>query len=36
VKYNPRVLPFWNMDGKDMDGSRVNNMYSVGKKLNIK
>ena len=35
VKYNPKVLPFWNKDGIDMDGSRINKMYSVGKKLNI-
>jgi hypothetical protein len=36
VKYNPRVLPFWNRDGVDMDGSKVKEMYSVDYKLNIK
>ena len=35
VKYNPKVLPFWNIDGVDMDGSKFNNMYTFGKKLNI-
>ena len=35
VKYNPRVLPFWNKDGVDMDGSKINKMYSIGNKLNI-
>jgi hypothetical protein len=35
VKYNPRVLPFWNKDGMDMDGSKINKMYSIGNKLNI-
>jgi hypothetical protein len=35
VKYNPKVLPFWNIDGTDMDGSKFNNMYTFGKKLNI-
>jgi hypothetical protein len=36
VKYNPRVLPYWNKDGVDMDGSKINEMYTVDYKLNIK
>jgi hypothetical protein len=36
VKYNPRVLPFWNKDGVDMDGSKIKEMYSIDYKLNIK
>lgn len=36
VKYNPRVLPFWNKDGVDMDGSKIRGMYSVNSKLNIR
>lgn len=35
VKYNPRVLPYWNKDGMDMDGSKFKKMYSVDYKLNI-
>ena len=30
VKYNPKVLPFWNIDG-----SKFDSMYTFGKKLNI-
>jgi hypothetical protein len=36
VKYNPRVLPFWNRDGVDMDGCKIKEMYSVNTKLNIR
>ena len=36
VKYNPKVLPFWNKDGIDMDGSKIKEMYTVDYKLNIK
>jgi hypothetical protein len=36
VKYNPRVLPFWNKDGVDMDGSKIAEMFSIDYKLNIK
>jgi len=36
VKYNPRVLPFWNRDGINMDGSKIKEMYSIDHKLNIK
>lgn len=35
VKYNPKVLPFWNIDGVDMDGSKFDSIYSFGRKLNI-
>ena len=36
VKYNPRVLPYWNKDGVDMDNQKVNEIYSVDYNLNIK
>ena len=36
VKYNPRVLPFWNKDGVNMDGSKTKQVYSIDYKLNIK
>ena len=36
VKYNPRVLPYWNKDGVDMDGSKINMLYTIDYKLNIK
>jgi hypothetical protein len=36
VKYNPRILPYWNKDGMDMDNQKVDAIYSVGYKLNIK
>lgn len=35
VKYNPRVNPFWSLDGEDMDGKNVPVVYSVGRKLFI-
>ena len=35
VKYNPKLLPYWNIDGTDMDGSKFKSMYTFGKKLNI-
>lgn len=35
VKYNPRVLPFWNKDGVNMDGSKIDEMYTINYKLNI-
>ena len=36
VKYNPRVLPYWNKDGVDMGGCKINEMYTIDYKLNIK
>ena len=36
VKYNPRVLPYWNKDGMDMDGSKFNMLYTVDYKINIR
>jgi hypothetical protein len=36
VKYNPRVLPYWNKDGMDMDGSKINMLYTIDYKLNIR
>ena len=36
LKYNPRVLPFWNLDGKDMDGSTVKELFTVDYKLFLK
>lgn len=36
LKYNPRELPFWNIDGKDMDGEKVKELISVDYKLFLK
>jgi hypothetical protein len=36
LKYNPRLLPFWNLDGKDMDGSSLDELFSVDYKLFVK
>ena len=36
LKYNPRVLPFWNLDGKDVDGDKFKEIYSVDYGLYIK
>ena len=36
LKYNPRVLPFWNLDGNDMDGSTVKELFTVDYKLFLK
>lgn len=29
IKYNPRNLPFWNMDGRNMDSENVKELFSV-------
>lgn len=31
--YNPRVLPFWSMEGKDMDNQNVENLFTINNKL---
>ena len=36
LKYNPRELPYWNMDGKNMDGENVKELFSVDSKLFLK
>jgi len=36
IKYNPRELPYWNMDGKNMDGENVKELFSVDSKLFLK
>lgn len=33
VKYNPRLLPYWNIDGKDVDGQEFDIIYTEGRKL---
>jgi hypothetical protein len=33
IKYNPRVNPFWVLDGKDIDGKSFDTIKSVGKQL---
>lgn len=33
VRYNPKVLPYWNVLGKDMDGEIYGMIFSVGDKL---
>lgn len=29
IKYNPRELPYWNIDGKNVDGENFKHIYSV-------
>jgi hypothetical protein len=29
IKYNPRNLPYWELNGTDMDSSKVNEIISV-------
>ena len=35
VKYNPRVNPFWSLDGQNVDGHEFPVIYSVGRQLFI-
>ncbi len=36
LKYNPRVLPFWNLNGMNVDGSEYKELFSVDYKLFLK
>jgi hypothetical protein len=36
LKYNPRELPYWNLNGKNMDGENVKELFSVDYKLFLK
>jgi hypothetical protein len=36
LKYNPRELPYWNLNGKTMDGENVKELFSVDYKLFLK
>lgn len=36
LKYNPRVLPYWNINDKDVDGDKFKEIYSVDYGLYIK
>lgn len=36
LKYNPRVLPFWNLDGMNVDGSEYKELFTVDYKLYLK
>lgn len=36
IKYNPRELPYWNYQTKNMDGSFIREIYSFGKKIFVK
>jgi hypothetical protein len=36
IKYNPRELPYWNLNGKNMDGENVKELYSVDFGLYVK
>lgn len=36
IKYNPRELPYWNLNGKNMDGENVKELYSVDYGLYVK
>ena len=33
LRYNPRVLPYWNINGDDMDGQEFDLIYSDNRKL---
>lgn len=36
IKYNPRELPYWNLNGKNMDGENLKELYSVDFGLYVK
>ena len=36
LKYNPRVLPFWNLNGMNVDGNEYKELFSVDSKLYLK
>jgi hypothetical protein len=36
LKYNPRVLPFWNLDGMNVDGNDYKELFSIDCKLFLK
>jgi hypothetical protein len=36
IKYNPRVLPFWNLDGMNVDGNEYKELFTVDYKLFLK
>jgi len=36
LKYNPRVFPFWNLDGMNVDGNEYKELFSVHSKLYLK
>ena len=36
IKYNPRVLPFWNLNGMNVDGNDYKELFSVHSRLYIK
>jgi hypothetical protein len=36
IRYNPRELPFWNIDGKDVDGSYHKELFTIDYKVFLK
>jgi len=36
IKYNPRVLPFWNLNGMNVDGNEYKELFTVDYKLFLK
>ena len=36
LKYNPRVLPYWNLDGVNVDGNEYKELFTVDYKLYLK
>jgi hypothetical protein len=36
LKYNPRVLPFWNLDGMNVDGNEYKELFTIDSKLFLK
>ena len=35
IKYNPRVNPFWSLEGKDVDNSNYHRVVTLGNKVFI-
>ena len=36
IRYNPREMPFWNIDGRDVDGSYHKELFTIDYKVFLK
>lgn len=36
IKYNPREMPFWNIDGENVDGKYYEELYTIDYKVFLK
>lgn len=36
IKYNPREMPYWNIDGKDVDGNYYEELFTIDYKVFLK